>query len=157
MRLDVNRLVALAAVVVIVGCGGDDATPDDPTTTVPVEVSTAPLPTTSAGEVELCALASTPLPGSAEQPATNDQLASSLTERASIMARIADTASGDLADALRMSGEAMNRVAEAVASETDPNALDGLLSTLSSDADFAAAQETIDEAVSSACAGGGEG
>lgn len=151
-------LVAIAASLVFgvvgFGCGGDRGEPSGETVSDSAVDSTTPIPTTPTGGIDLCSLASKALPGSADEPATNVQLAESLTERASILMRVAESSSGELAKALRLSGDAMTRLSEAVASETDPNALDGLLTELSSDVDFAEAQELIDEAVSIACTEG---
>ena len=148
--------IVIAFATVAVGCGGDDEATSDTSVPRSVVESTAPIPTTPAGDVELCSLASVALPGSADEPATNEELAKSLGERAATLMRIADSSSGDLADALRQSGDAMNRLAEAVASGTDPAAFDGLLTELSTDEKFSAAQTVIDEAVASACDEGDE-
>jgi hypothetical protein len=103
------------------------------------------------GEVELCSLAAETLPGSVDTPATNEELAESLTRRAELMLQIAESSTGDLADALTMSSDAMSRLADSVANNADPAALDGLLSSLTEDTKFIAAQVTIDDAVNSAC------
>ncbi|MEY3641035.1 MAG: hypothetical protein RLZZ199_840, partial [Actinomycetota bacterium] len=89
--------------------------------------------------------------GSAEEPATNEALAESLTQRAELMLRIAGSSTGELADALTMSSDAMSRLADAIANNADPSALDGLLSSLTEDTEFVAAQVTIDDAVTGAC------
>lgn len=148
--------IVIAFATAAFGCGGDDEVTSGTSVPQSVVESTAPIPTTPAGDVELCSLASVALPGSADEPATNEELAKSLGERATTLTRIADSSSGDLADALRQSGDAMNRLAEAVASGTDPAAFDGLLTELSTDEKFSAAQTVIDEAVASACDEGDE-
>ncbi|NCV87947.1 MAG: hypothetical protein EBW14_19270, partial [Oxalobacteraceae bacterium] len=99
--------IVIALATVAVGCGGDDEAPTEASVSESVVASTAPIPTTPAGDVELCSLAAVALPGSADEPATNEELAKSLGERATTLLRIADASSGDLADALRQSGEAM--------------------------------------------------
>lgn len=113
--------------------------------------TTGPLPTNPQGQVELCSLAAETLPGSVDTPATNEELAESLTRRAELMLQIAESSTGDLADALTMSSDAMSRLADSVANNADPAALDGLLSSLTEDTKFVAAQVTIDDAVNSAC------
>lgn len=146
-----RNLVAIASVVLIAACGGADSASSDSTGPGSEVASTAPLPTTPTGAVELCSLVSTDLPGSADQPATNEELAKSLNERAATLIRIAESSSGELADALRQSGDAMTRLAKSVESGTDPGALEGLMTELSSDEKFSAAQTVIDEAVASSC------
>lgn len=149
----VRKLLAIVvASAFCLGCAGtSDQGVDNTEAASGVDGSASPLPTTDEGDVELCALASEPLPGSVDAPATNEALAESLKQRAELMLRIAGSTTGELADALTMSSDAMSRLAEAVANNADPAALDGLLSSLTEDTEFVAAQVTIDDAVTSAC------
>lgn len=146
-----KKLVALASVVLIVGCGGAGSSSSNSAGTGLEVTSTAPLPTTPTGDVELCSLVSADLPGSADEPATNEELAKSLNDRAATLIRIAESSSGELADALRQSGDAMTRLARSLEAGTDPGVLEGLMTELSSDEKFSAAQTVIDEAVASSC------
>lgn len=141
---------ALFVALVCLGCGNSDSSSSSEADGA-ADSTVRPLPTTPQGDVELCSLATDALPGSAEEPATNEALAESLTQRAELMLRIAGSSTGELADALTMSSDAMSRLADAIANNADPSALDGLLSSLTEDTEFVAAQVTIDDAVTGAC------
>jgi len=141
---------ALFVALVCLGCGNSDSSSSSEADGT-ADSTVRPLPTTPKGDVELCSLATDALPGSAEEPATNEALAESLTQRAELMLRIAGSSTGELADALTMSSDAMSRLADAIANNADPSALDGLLSSLTEDTEFVAAQVTIDDAVTGAC------
>ncbi len=141
---------ALFVALVCLGCGNSDSSSSSEADGT-ADSTVRPLPTTPQGDVELCSLATDALPGSAEEPATNEALAESLTQRAELMLRIAGSSTGELADALTMSSDAMSRLADAIANNADPSALDGLLSSLTEDTEFVAAQVTIDDAVTGAC------
>jgi len=141
---------ALFVALVCLGCGNSDSSSSSEADGT-ADSTVRPLPTTPQGDVELCSLATDALPGSAEEPATNEALAESLTQRAELMLRIAESSTGELADALTMSSDAMSRLADAIANNADPSALDGLLSSLTEDTEFVAAQVTIDDAVTGAC------
>lgn len=141
---------ALFVALVCLGCGNSDSSSSSEADGT-ADSTVRPLPTTPKGDVELCSLATDALPGSAEEPATNEALAESLTQRAELMLRIAESSTGELADALTMSSDAMSRLADAIANNADPSALDGLLSSLTEDTEFVAAQVTIDDAVTGAC------
>lgn len=141
---------ALFVALVCLGCGNSDSSSSGEADGT-ADSTLRPLPTTPQGDVELCSLATDALPGSAEEPATNEALAESLTQRAELMLRIAESSTGELADALTMSSDAMSRLADAIANNADPSALDGLLSSLTEDTEFVAAQVTIDDAVTGAC------
>ncbi|MBU6226031.1 MAG: hypothetical protein KGQ43_00430 [Acidobacteria bacterium] len=141
---------ALLVALVCLGCGNSDSSSSSEADGT-ADSTARPLPTTPQGDVELCSLATDALPGSAEEPATNEALAKSLTQRAELMLRIAESSTGELADALTMSSDAMSRLADAIANNADPSALDGLLSSLTEDTEFVAAQVTIDDAVTGAC------
>lgn len=141
---------ALFVALVCLGCGNSDSSSSSEADGT-ADSTARPLPTTPQGDVELCSLATDALPGSAEEPATNEALAKSLTQRAELMLRIAESSTGELADALTMSSDAMSRLADAIANNADPSALDGLLSSLTEDTEFVAAQVTIDDAVTGAC------
>ena len=67
------------------------------------------------------------------------------------MSMIAKASRGELADALERSSEAMSKLADAVTRNAEPDALDGLLTDLSKDTEFVAAQKVIDAAVLEAC------
>ncbi len=141
---------ALLVALFCLGCGNSDSSSSSEADGT-ADSTARPLPTTPQGDVELCSLATDALPGSAEEPATNEALAKSLTQRAELMLRIAESSTGELADALTMSSDAMSRLADAIANNADPSALDGLLSSLTEDTEFVAAQVTIDDAVTGAC------
>jgi len=141
---------ALLVALFCLGCGNSDSSSSSEADGT-ADSTVRPLPTTPQGDVELCSLATDALPGSAEEPATNEALAESLTQRAELMLRIAGSSTGELADALTMSSDAMSRLADAIANNADPSALDGLLSSLTEDTEFVAAQVTIDDAVTGAC------
>ena len=141
---------ALLVALFCLGCGNSDSSSSSEADGT-ADSTARPLPTTPQGDVELCSLATDALPGSAEEPATNEALAESLTQRAELMLRIAESSTGELADALTMSSDAMSRLADAIANNADPSALDGLLSSLTEDTEFVAAQVTIDDAVTGAC------
>lgn len=141
---------ALLVALFCLGCGNSDSSSSSEADGT-ADSTVRPLPTTPKGDVELCSLATDALPGSAEEPATNEALAESLTQRAELMLRIAGSSTGELADALTMSSDAMSRLADAIANNADPSALDGLLSSLTEDTEFVAAQVTIDDAVTGAC------
>lgn len=72
------------------------------------------------------------------------------------MARVAAASSGELADALSLSSEAMRNLAKAVVADADPAALNNLIADLQDDAAFAAAQEVIDKAVNGQCEAGNQ-
>lgn len=149
----VGRLAAaLLLVVSCVSCGGESGSPkESDASDVSTALSTVPVATTPDGDVELCSLATETLPGSAEEPASNQSLAASLKTRADAMATIAKASRGELADALARSSEAMSQLADAVTRNAEPDALDSLLTALSQDTEFVAAQEIIDAAVLEAC------
>lgn len=151
------RKVAIAVVlsVVCLGCANSDSSSSreaDGNT----ETTVAPLPTTPQGDVELCSLVTKTLPGSAQEPATNDALAESLHQRADALKRVAGVSGGDLAEALTLSSNAMKNLAEAVAADADPGALNKLIADLEADAAFASAQGVIDDAVTAECGEGDE-
>jgi hypothetical protein len=147
----------MAAVVglMCIGCGNSDVSQggdiDDS-----AETTVAPLPTTPQGDVELCSLVTETLPGSAQEPATNDALAESLRQRADALERVAGVSGGDLAEALTLSSNAMKNLAEAVAADADPGALNDLIADLEADTAFVSAQSVIDDAVTAECGEDGE-
>lgn len=144
-----------AALLLVVGCLActeeSGSTNESDTSEASAVLSTVPVATTPDGDVELCSLATETLPGSPEEPASNESLAASLKTRADAMATIAKASRGELADALARSGEAMSQLADAVTRSAEPDALDSLLTALSQDTEFVAAQEIIDAAVLEAC------
>lgn len=144
-----------AALLLVVGCLActeeSGSTNESDTSEASAALSTVPVATTPDGDVELCSLATETLPGSAEEPASNESLAASLKTRADAMATIAKASRGELADALARSSEAMSQLADAVTRSAEPDALDSLLTALSQDTEFVAAQEIIDAAVLEAC------
>lgn len=72
------------------------------------------------------------------------------------MAQVAGASSGDLANALTISSEAMRKLAEAVAADADPGTLNELIAELQADTKFTAAQSVIDGAVAKQCKAGDE-
>lgn len=148
-----SRLVAtLFLVVSCLSCASETgSTKESEASGGSVALSTVPVATTPDGDVELCSLATETLPGSAEEPASNESLATSLKARADAMSMIAKASRGELADALERSSEAMSKLADAVTRNAEPDALDGLLTDLSKDTEFVAAQKVIDAAVLEAC------
>lgn len=151
------RKTALAALLAVtcLACGNSDSSSDANGGDVGSS-TTGPLPTNPQGDVELCSLAVETLPGSADEPATNEELEKSLNQRAESMARVAAASSGELADALSLSSEAMRNLAKAVVADADPAALNNLIADLQDDAAFAAAQEVIDKAVNGQCEAGNQ-
>ena len=149
-----TALVVLVALTCL-ACGNSDSSSDAAGGDVAAS-TTGPLPTNPQGEVALCSLAVETLPGSADEPATNEELGKSLTQRADSMARVAAASSGELADALSLSSEAMRNLAHAVVADADPAALNNLIADLQDDAAFNAAQGVIDEAVKGQCEVGNE-
>jgi len=149
----VSRLAAVLFLVAgFLSCSGESgSTNDSDTSDASSALSTMPVATTPDGDVELCSLATETLPGSADEPASNESLAASLKTRADAMATIAKASRGELADALARSSEAMSQLADAVTQNAAPDALDSLLTALSQDTEFVAAQEIIDAAVLEAC------
>jgi len=146
---------ALLVALFCLGCGNSDSSSSSEADGT-ADSTARPLPTTPQGDVELCSLTTDALPGSAEEPATNDALAQSLDERANSMAQVAGASSGDLANALTISSEAMRKLAEAVAADADPGALNELIAELQADTKFTAAQSVIDGAVAEQCKAGDE-
>lgn len=151
------RKTALAVLVAFtcLACGNSDSSSDANSGDVGAS-TTGPLPTNPQGDVELCSLAVETLPGSADEPATNEELEKSLNQRADSMARVAAASSGELADALSLSSEAMRNLAKAVVADADPAALNDLIANLQADEAFTAAQGVIDKAVKGQCEAGNE-